>query len=86
LQNFLMKVMARNSSFANDEDDDDDDDNNNNTLLLLFRSRGSIVGIVTSFGLEDRGVGVRVPVGSRIFCSPNRPDRLWGSPNLLTEG
>jgi hypothetical protein len=33
-------------------------------------------GIATSYGLGDRGVGVRVPVGSRIFSSPNRPDRL----------
>jgi hypothetical protein len=26
-------------------------------------SRDSVVGIVTGYGLEDRGVGVRVPVG-----------------------
>jgi hypothetical protein len=26
---------------------------------------------------------VRVPVGSKIFTSPYRPDRLWGPPNLL---
>jgi hypothetical protein len=34
------------------------------------------VGIETSYGLDDRGVGVRVPVGSRIFSSPDGPDRL----------
>jgi hypothetical protein len=34
--------------------------------------------------IDDRGVGVRVPVGSRIFSSPRRPDRLWGPPNLLS--
>jgi hypothetical protein len=39
-------------------------------------SRDSAVGIATSYGLDDRGVGVRVPVGSRIFSSPNRSDRL----------
>jgi hypothetical protein len=39
-------------------------------------SRDSVVGIATSYGLDDRRVGVRVPVGSRIFSSPNRPDRL----------
>jgi hypothetical protein len=39
-------------------------------------SRDSVVGIATTYGLDDRGVGVRVPVGSRIFSSPNRPDRL----------
>jgi hypothetical protein len=36
----------------------------------------TIVGIATSYGLDDREVGVRVPVGSRIFSSPDRPDRL----------
>jgi hypothetical protein len=38
--------------------------------------------IFINYGLDDRGVGVRVPIGSRIFFSPNRPDRLWGPPNL----
>jgi hypothetical protein len=42
--------------------------------------RDSVVGIATGYGLDDRGVGVRVPVGSRIFSSPRRPDRLWGHP------
>jgi hypothetical protein len=36
----------------------------------------SIVGIVTGYGLDNRGVGVQVPVGTRIFNSPHRPDRL----------
>jgi hypothetical protein len=45
-------------------------------------SRDSAVGIVTGYGLDDRGVGVRVPVGSRTFSSPRRPDRLWGPPSL----
>jgi hypothetical protein len=39
-------------------------------------------GIATSYGLDDREVGVRVPAGSRIFSSPRRPDRLWGPANL----
>jgi hypothetical protein len=30
-------------------------------------SWGSAVGIATGYGLDDRGVGVRVPVGSRIL-------------------
>jgi hypothetical protein len=28
-----------------------------------YRSRDSVVGIAASYGLDDRGVGVRVPVG-----------------------
>jgi hypothetical protein len=38
-------------------------------------SRDNVVGIATGYGLDDRGVGVRVLVGSRIFSSPRRPDR-----------
>jgi hypothetical protein len=49
-------------------------------------SLDSSVGIATGYGLDDRGVGVRVPVGSRIFSSSNRPERLWGPPNLLSNG
>jgi hypothetical protein len=41
-------------------------------------SRDSSVGIATDYGLDGRTVGVRVPVGSRIFSSPRRPDRFWG--------
>jgi hypothetical protein len=37
------------------------------------RSRDSVVGIATGYGLDDRGVGVRVPVGSRIFSTSSRP-------------
>jgi hypothetical protein len=32
------------------------------------------------------GVGVVFPVGSRIFSSARRPDRLWGPINLLSSG
>jgi hypothetical protein len=42
------------------------------------------VGIATGYGLDDRGVGVRVPVGSSIFSSPHRPDWLWGPPSLVS--
>jgi hypothetical protein len=41
---------------------------------LLLVSRGSEVGIVTAYGLDDREVGVRVPIVSEFFSSPNRPD------------
>jgi hypothetical protein len=56
------------------------------TLYALQKSRDSVVGIVAGYGLDDRGVGVRVLVGSNIFSSPRCPDRLWGPPNLLSNG
>jgi hypothetical protein len=46
----------------------------------------SVVGIATGYGLYDYGVGFQVPLGSTISSSPRRPDRLWGSPNLLANG
>jgi hypothetical protein len=49
-------------------------------------SRDSVVGIATGYRLDDRGVEVRVSVGSRIFSSPRHLDRFWGPPNLLTNG
>jgi hypothetical protein len=49
---------------------------------VCYGSRDSVVGITTSYGMTDRRVGVRVPVGSRIFTSLRRPDRLWGPPSL----
>jgi hypothetical protein len=36
--------------------------------------------------ISTRGAEVRAPVGSKMFTSPCRPDRLWGSPNLLKNG
>jgi hypothetical protein len=49
----------------------------------LTGSRDSVVHIKTGYWLDDRGVGVRVSVGSRIFSSPRRPDWLWGPTSLL---
>jgi hypothetical protein len=49
---------------------------------IINKSRDSVVGIATGYGLDNRGVGVRVSVGSIIFYSPRRPDRLWGPPSL----
>jgi hypothetical protein len=46
----------------------------------------SAVDIATSYGLNDRGVGVRVPVRSRIFSSLRRPNRLRGPPSFLFNG
>jgi hypothetical protein len=50
------------------------------------RSQGKSLGISTTYGLDDRGVRVRIPVESRIFSSQNRPDWPWGPPNLLSNG
>jgi hypothetical protein len=55
-------------------------------VLPYISSRSSVAGIATVYGLDDLGVGVQVPVGSRIFPSPSRPDPLWGPPNLLPNG
>jgi hypothetical protein len=49
-------------------------------------SRDSSVGIATAYGLDDGGVGVRVPVGLRIFSSPRCSDRLGGPPSLPSNG
>jgi hypothetical protein len=53
-----------------------------NRRNLFRKSRDSVVRIATGYGLDDRRVGVRVPVGSKIFSSARRRDRFWGPPNL----
>jgi hypothetical protein len=51
-------------------------------ILLLDLPTASVwtppptIQIKKIYGLDDRGVGVRVPVGSRILSSPDGPDRL----------
>jgi hypothetical protein len=52
-------------------------------LSVQKGSRDSVVGIATGWGLDDRGVGFRVLVESKMFSSPRLPDRLWGPPNLF---
>jgi hypothetical protein len=47
---------------------------------------GSAVGIAPGYGLDDRGVGVQVPVGSIIFVCPYCSDRLWDPTSLLSSG
>jgi hypothetical protein len=49
-------------------------------------SRDSVVYIATVYGVDDRDVGDRVPVGSSIFSPPRRPDQLWGPPSLMSNG
>jgi hypothetical protein len=52
-------------------------------ISVYFAALHSSVGIATGYVMDDRGVGVRVPVRSRIF-SLRRPNRLSGSHNLLS--
>jgi hypothetical protein len=47
----------------------------NNNYIISNKIRDSVVGIATAYDLDDRGVGVRVPIVSRIFSFPRRPDR-----------
>jgi hypothetical protein len=49
-------------------------------------SRYCAVGIATDYGLYGWGVGIRVMVGARLSCSPQRPYRLWAPPSLLFNG
>jgi hypothetical protein len=56
------------------------------SILRGLPSYESSVGIATGYGMKDWRIRVRVPVGSRIFPSPCRPDQLWGPPSLLPNG
>jgi hypothetical protein len=56
----------------------------NSVLSVSRQVKGA--GIATNYGLDDQGFRVRVPVGWRISSCLNRPDRLWGPPNLLSNG
>jgi hypothetical protein len=48
-------------------------------------SRDRAVGIATGYGLDDRGVGVGVSVGSRPAPGPTQPPILW-VPEALSLG
>jgi hypothetical protein len=46
----------------------------------------SVVGIATGYGLDDRGVGVQVPAGSRIFSSSCRQTGFGVYPTSYPRG
>jgi hypothetical protein len=56
------------------------------SLILEPACRDSVVRIVTGYGLDNQGVGIRVTVGARILTSISHRDRLWGTPSLLFNG
>jgi hypothetical protein len=51
-------------------------------LTKIINCIGGVVSVAIAFGLDNREVGVKVLVGSRILTSPYPPDQLWGPPNL----
>jgi hypothetical protein len=53
------------------------------SILTFFSGREGSVGM-TRLRVERSGFDSRQGLG--IFSSPKRPDDLWGTPNLLTNG
>jgi hypothetical protein len=52
--------------------------------MVNFRGRDNSVGIETGYGLGGRG---SIPGRSKIlFCTTQRPNRLWDPPSLLCNG
>jgi hypothetical protein len=54
--------------------------------MRTYMSRDSSVGIATGYWLDDQGVGVLFPVGTRIFSSSGLPHLLWDPLGLLSNG
>jgi hypothetical protein len=54
--------------------------------VIYSMNHGSLAGIATGYGLDDRGVGVGVLVSPRIFTSSYRPDRLWEPTSSFPQG
>jgi hypothetical protein len=48
-------------------------------------SRSSVAGIATGYGLDDRGIGVQVPVGSRPSMTSIHPPIPWVTGALSPE-
>jgi hypothetical protein len=55
-------------------------------LDVTYRRHGRAINMATGYGLDYRGVGVRIPARLRHFISLHRPDRFWVIPSLLSNG
>jgi hypothetical protein len=55
-------------------------------INIKIPCRDSAVGIASGYGLDDREVGVRVPVGSRISSSSRRPTLSRDQSSPLSNG
>jgi hypothetical protein len=55
---------------------------------ITAKQSDSAVGVTTGYGLEDRGVGLRVQVGARRFSTSSRPvlGAYLASCRMYTEG
>jgi hypothetical protein len=53
-------------------------------FIPIGRKPGSSVSIPNGYALDDPKAKVLVPVESRIFTSPQRPERLWDPLSLLS--
>jgi hypothetical protein len=51
------------------------------TFLNILTPNG--IGIATGYGLDGPG---SISGSARFFCSPQRPERLWGPPSLPLNG
>jgi hypothetical protein len=55
--------------------------------FIFDREPGSLVIIVSGYGLDDRAIEFRSPTEAEdFFPYPLCPDRLWGPPSLLYNG
>jgi hypothetical protein len=58
--------------------------------VLLVDSTGTLVTAGIAQSVLGRATGwtaeVGFPVGTRFFSSPQRPDRLWSQPSLISNG
>jgi hypothetical protein len=54
-------------------------------IIITIMELDSAVDTKAGYELDNRGVGVRVTLGARIFFSPCRPGWLLGPPILSSE-